>query len=48
LHPFLVGHPYRARALDRALAHLRKRHDVWFATGSQMLDWYRSSPLNAG
>jgi allantoinase len=48
LHPFLVGHPYRARALDRALAHLRKRHDVWFATGSEILDWYRSSPLNAG
>ena len=34
---------YRARHLERALAHIRKRHDVWIATGSAMLDWYRSS-----
>lgn len=43
LHPFLVGHPFRARHLERALAHIRKRRDVWIATGGAMLDWYRSS-----
>ncbi len=43
IHPFLVGHPYRARHLERALAHIRKRADVWIATGGAMLDWYRSS-----
>jgi allantoinase len=43
LHPFLVGHPFRARHLEKALAHIRKRQDVWITTGSDMLDWYRSS-----
>jgi peptidoglycan/xylan/chitin deacetylase (PgdA/CDA1 family) len=43
LHPFLVGHPFRARHLERALAHIRKRQDVWIATGGAILDWYRSS-----
>ena len=43
LHPFLVGHPFRARHLERALAHIRKRQDVWLATGSEILDWYNSS-----
>jgi len=43
LHPFLVGHPFRARHLERALAHIRKRQDVWLTTGGAILDWYRSS-----
>jgi peptidoglycan/xylan/chitin deacetylase (PgdA/CDA1 family) len=43
LHPFLVGHPYRARHLENALAHIRRREDVWITTGSAMLDWYRAS-----
>jgi allantoinase len=42
IHPFLVGHPYRARHLERALAHIRKRHDVWITTGSEILDWYNA------
>ena len=29
LHPFLVGHPFRARYLERALAHIRKHDSVW-------------------
>jgi allantoinase len=43
LHPFLVGHPFRARHLERALAHIRRRQDVWITTGSEILDWYKSS-----
>jgi allantoinase len=43
LHPFLVGHPFRARHLERALQHIRKRQDVWITTGSAIMDWYRSS-----
>ena len=43
IHPFLVGHPYRARHLERALAHIRKRQDVWLATGSEILDWYNAA-----
>ena len=40
LHPFLIGHPFRAKHLDRALAHMRARGGVWFATGSDILNWY--------
>ena len=42
LHPFLVGHPFRARYLERALAHIRKHDAVWITTGSGIIDWYRS------
>lgn len=41
LHPFLIGHPFRARYLERALAHIRKHDAVWIATGSQIVDWYK-------
>ncbi len=43
LHPFLIGHPFRARHLDRALAHIAGHDDVWVATGSEITDWFRSS-----
>lgn len=42
LHPFLVGHPFRARHLDRALAHIASHDGVWLATGSELVDWYLS------
>jgi allantoinase len=33
LHPFIIGHPFRLRALRRALAHILKSRDqVWIAT----------------
>jgi len=41
LHPFLIGHGFRSKYLDRALAHIRSREDVWLATGSEISDWYR-------
>jgi peptidoglycan/xylan/chitin deacetylase (PgdA/CDA1 family) len=41
LHPFLCGHPFRARHLERALAYIRGHDRVWLATGSQIVDWYR-------
>lgn len=32
-HPFIIGHPYRLRALRRALAHiLQHRDDLWITT----------------
>lgn len=41
IHPFLVGHPYRAKHFAQALAHIASRQDVWLATGSEIVDWYR-------
>lgn len=40
LHPFLVGQPFRLKYLDRALAHMRTRTDVWWATSDEIVDWY--------
>jgi allantoinase len=31
-HPFLLGQPFRVRALERVLAHARARPDVWWTT----------------
>ena len=33
IHPFIIGQPFRLRALRRAFAHIaRSRGDVWIAT----------------
>jgi allantoinase len=42
LHPFLIGHPHRSKPFERALQYIRDSGDVWFATGSEILDWYKS------
>ena len=42
LHPFLIGHPFRSRYLDRAIAYMREHDGVWFVTPSDILDWYSS------
>jgi peptidoglycan/xylan/chitin deacetylase (PgdA/CDA1 family) len=43
LHPFLVGHPHRSKYFARALAHVTSRQEVWLATGSEIVDWYKQS-----
>jgi peptidoglycan/xylan/chitin deacetylase (PgdA/CDA1 family) len=43
LHPFLMGHPFRAKYLDLAIQHMREVPDVWFCTGAQIVDAYRDS-----
>jgi allantoinase len=43
LHPFLIGHPFRARYLERALAHIKKHDAVWITTGTAIVDWYKKS-----
>ncbi|MDE2837857.1 MAG: polysaccharide deacetylase family protein [Chloroflexota bacterium] len=40
LHPFLMGQPFRLKYLDRVLAHVCSRPNVWLATGSEIIDWY--------
>jgi peptidoglycan/xylan/chitin deacetylase (PgdA/CDA1 family) len=41
VHPFIMGQPHRIAALERALTYIAGHADVWFATGSQIVDWYR-------
>jgi allantoinase len=43
LHPFLIGHPHRSKYFAEALAHVTSRQDVWLATGSEIVDWYRKN-----
>jgi peptidoglycan/xylan/chitin deacetylase (PgdA/CDA1 family) len=43
LHPFVSGHPFRAKYLDQALAHIAARQEVWLATGAEIVDWYRAN-----
>ena len=43
LHPFIVGHPFRAKYLERALAYIRQREAVWITTGSAIVDWYNNA-----
>lgn len=41
LHPFLMGMPYRISYLDKALQYIKGHEKVWYATGSEIIDWYR-------
>jgi peptidoglycan/xylan/chitin deacetylase (PgdA/CDA1 family) len=45
LHPFLTGHPHRSKYLAKALAHITSRQEVWLATGSEIVDWYKKNYL---
>jgi peptidoglycan/xylan/chitin deacetylase (PgdA/CDA1 family) len=40
LHPFLAGVPFRLRHVERALAHVAGRDDVWLASSDAIADWY--------
>ena len=43
LHPFLTGHPHRSKYFAKALAHITARQEVWLATGSEIIDWYKKN-----
>jgi peptidoglycan/xylan/chitin deacetylase (PgdA/CDA1 family) len=47
LHPFLIGHPFRAKYFAEALAHITSRREVWLATGSEIIDAYRKQVKQA-
>jgi peptidoglycan/xylan/chitin deacetylase (PgdA/CDA1 family) len=47
LHPWLIGQPFRIGCLDQALGHIMQRQGVWAATGSEIIDWYRSNRPSA-
>lgn len=40
LHPYLSGHPYRAKWLDRALEYVTGHDGVWVATGGEIAQWF--------
>lgn len=42
LHPWIMGQPWRSKYLDRALAHISRYSGVWKASGSDIVDWYKT------
>ena len=40
LHPYLTGHPFRSKWLDRALEHITEHDKVWLTTGGEIASWY--------
>lgn len=42
LHPYLTGLPHRIDMLEEAIAHICGHDKVWLATGSEIVDAYRS------
>lgn len=41
-HPWLVGQPFRIGCIERSLDYIMGQSGVWAATGSEIIDWYRS------
>jgi peptidoglycan/xylan/chitin deacetylase (PgdA/CDA1 family) len=41
-HPQTIGTPGRIALLDELISHMRSRPDVWFATGAEVAEWWRS------
>ncbi len=42
VHTFLTGIPYRIGVLRRALEYIRQHDKVWYATGEEIVSWYRT------
>ena len=45
LHPFLIGHAFRSKYLDKALAYITQRAEVWVTRGGEINDWYRATHM---
>ncbi len=43
LHPYLTGLPYRIKALRGALEYISAQEGVWWATGAEIAEQFRSS-----
>ena len=40
LHPMIIGQPLRIKYLQQAIAYIKKRERVWFATAGEIVDAY--------
>ena len=47
-HPKVCGKPGRLLLLEQWLKHMREQSGVWFATGRQVADWWRSHHASGG
>jgi allantoinase len=40
VHPYIMGAPHRLKYYRKALEHIRRKKDVLFWTGEQIVDWF--------
>lgn len=40
-HPQIIGTPGRVLLMEELIKHIKSHPDVWFATGSEISDWWR-------
>jgi allantoinase len=45
VHPFISGHPFRMKHLEKALGYIAGHADLWLTTGGEINDWYRANYL---
>jgi allantoinase len=45
VHPFISGHPFRMKHLEKALGYIAGHADLWLTTGGEINDWYRAHYL---
>jgi len=43
VHPWVTGWPWRSVYLDRAMAHIGKHPNVWKASASDVVDWFKAN-----
>ena len=43
VHPFIMGVPYRNKYLRRALQEIASAKNVWLATGSDIVSWFKET-----
>ncbi|RDV01998.1 polysaccharide deacetylase family protein [Undibacter mobilis] len=48
LHPFIIGHPFRIKYLNRALAEIAANDGVWLATGTEIIEWFKKESEAGG
>jgi peptidoglycan/xylan/chitin deacetylase (PgdA/CDA1 family) len=44
VHPYISGVPHRIRYFEAAYDYMRKKKGVWFTTGEDICEWYKSQP----
>ena len=42
VHPYISGVPHRIKYFEAVYDYMKKKAGVWFTTGEEIYDWYRS------
>ena len=42
VHPYISGVPHRIKYFEAVYDYMRKKKGVWFTTGEEIYDWYKS------